>query len=55
MTWTDEQIDEYVEDSFNLLESVQDKLEKEYGMGLLSDRILIKKKKSLLFQILQAQ
>ena len=33
MTWTDEQIDEYVEDSFNLLESMQDKLEKEYGLG----------------------
>jgi len=33
MTWTDEQIDKYVEDSFNLLEAVQGKLEVEFGLG----------------------
>lgn len=33
MTWTDEQIDRYVEDSFQFLEDAQDRLQKDFGIG----------------------
>lgn len=33
MTWTDEQIDRYVEDSVQLLEEAQDRLQKDFGIG----------------------
>lgn len=33
MTWTDEQIDRYVEDSFQFLEEAQDRLQKDFGIG----------------------
>lgn len=49
MTWTDAQFDEYVADSFNLLESVQDKLEKEYGLGHFERWDLDQEKRELTF------
>ena len=33
MTWTDEQTDQYVEDSFQFLEEAQDRLQKDFSIG----------------------
>jgi Family of unknown function (DUF6882) len=49
MVWTDAQIDEYVEDSLNLLESLQDKLEIEYGLGHFERWDLDQEKEQLTF------
>jgi len=49
MTWTDAQIDEYVAESFKLLESVQGKLEKEFGLGHFERWDLDQESKDLTF------
>ena len=49
MAWIDEQIDEYVESSFSLLESAQEKLEKEYGLGHFNRWDLDQEKEELTF------
>jgi len=49
MTWTDAEIDEYVESSFKLLETVQDKLEKEFKLGHFDQWYMNQEKAELTF------
>jgi len=49
MTWSDEQIDQYVEDSYALIEAAQAKLEEEYGLGHFERWDLDQEKAELVF------